>query len=294
MCVQVCQGAWQTDSTLWVVDCGQSIGGATWTNNGVALYLYTYGGWNIEYDSYVSYLAYYANPDATIDYYATYGYGWHITTGFAPPTAPFAEIGFRSVSGRMVGGTYLLFLVAEPDPGGTSATSRLWSFNTDTSQYSYLATSAQNTLYKSVVPGMYNPQANPTVAASARPTHSSTATPTSSLTHGASASASPAYPLPVNPASLLAVRIGDGYEDVTGYAAVSVWVDEVEPNSGTVLQSLALPTTPVGAHLGCTLTGSGYAHEALPSLSPAGDVFMVSTAERITQHRYPAIDVDLC
>jgi hypothetical protein len=98
----------------------------------------------------------------------------------------------------------------------------------------------------------------------------------------------------VNPASLLAVRIGDGYEDVTGYAAVSVWVDEVEPNSGTVLQSLALPTTPVGAHLGCTLTGSGYAHEALPSLSPAGDVFMVSTAERITQHRYPAIDVDLC
>jgi hypothetical protein len=74
----------------------------------------------------------------------------------------------------------------------------------------------------------------------------------------------------------MAVRAGNGVEAVNTYTAVSVSVDELVPNAvpPIVRQSLTLPSIATATQPACTLTGSGYAQEGLPSLSQNGQVLM--------------------
>jgi hypothetical protein len=71
---------------------------------------------------------------------------------------------------------------------------------------------------------------------------------------------------------------GNGVASLNNYQSLPVFVDEIVPGttagSGSIRQSIALPTSASGSQLACTLTSSQWAHEGWGSVSADGYTFV--------------------
>ena len=81
------------------------------------------------------------------------------------------------------------------------------------------------------------------------------------------------------PSSLLIVRAGDGVATyTTNYAAL--FIDEVNPAAGTVVQSIPLPTVTVGSNYRCVAPFNATTPtEAIPTLTYDGTAVLVACSD---------------
>ncbi len=93
---------------------------------------------------------------------------WNTTTFGLPTTARSTqlnrrEVGVRSITGvTTVAGLYVIYAILEPYIDGSDNSTLLYSFNTATLAWSYIATSPVFTFYRSVLAsGPFDPAINP-------------------------------------------------------------------------------------------------------------------------------------
>ncbi len=98
---------------------------------------------------------------------------WNTTT-FAPPVTARGqqlnqrEAGIRSISGTTnSAGVFIIYAVLEPYYDGSENSSLVYSFNTNTLQWAYVATSPVYTYYRSVIANApFDVNVNPTTSPS--------------------------------------------------------------------------------------------------------------------------------
>jgi hypothetical protein len=219
---------------------------------------------------------------------------YSLVSGTWTANGSIAAATVRGITGTVSGSTVTLYATTS----GAAGTSGTLSAFTDTSGYNgavsgsadSIATAASNEAFRGVALAPVNPNAatpTPTTTATATPTPSVTATPTETLAPGAPTRTPTATPTitqtPVPTASrtrtatptttpttaggftagnVVVYRVGDGTRALSSGVGSPVFLDEYAPN-GTLVQSLAMPTT-----------GAGTSHALIASATAGTEGFL--------------------